>query len=93
MSVQPVGAPGLEPVATATRRAASAEPPGSAESRRAARGPVPQDQVVVSEQARQLSQAAASGKSGTGLQLDPKKLRELAFPAASAPGIEPQDQQ
>jgi hypothetical protein len=44
---------------------------------------------VVSDQAQRLS-AAISGDQGTGLRLDFKKLRELAFPS-KAPGEAPTD--
>jgi hypothetical protein len=46
----------------------------------------PQDRVVVSDQAQRL----ANGEPGTGLQLDFKKLRELAF-RSKAPGEAPTD--
>ena len=46
----------------------------------------PVDRVVVSERARQLS-AGAAGENGSGLKLDFKKLRELAFPAPSAKAV------
>lgn len=49
----------------------------------------PADRVVVSDQAQRLS-AAIGGEQGTGLQLDFKKLRELAFPS-QAPGEAPTD--
>jgi hypothetical protein len=44
-----------------------------------------QDRVVVSDQARQLA-AVAGKEQGSGLQLDFRKLRELAFPTPSRDG-------
>ncbi len=82
MSVPSVQVYGLEQVPP-VRSAGSA---GAAPSRTGdeQRGPVqPQDQVIVSEQARKLS-AGGSGMQGSGadgeveLQLDFRKLRELA---------------
>jgi hypothetical protein len=87
MSVQSVQVHGLEQ-ATPVRVAGAA---GSAQSRSADAqgGPEqPQDQVIVSEQARRLSAGSASAK-GSGangeyeLQLDFRKLRELS--AAGSP--------
>ena len=44
-----------------------------------------QDRVVVSDQARQLA-TVAGNEQGSGLQLDFRKLRELAFPSPSRVG-------
>ncbi len=89
MSVQSVQLHGLEQVPPVR----IAGPAGSAQSRMAEeqRGPSqPQDQVIVSEQARKLSAGTGSGQStGSGadgeveLQLDFRKLRELAAASSS----------
>jgi hypothetical protein len=90
MSVQSVQLHGLEqapPVRIAGP--AGSAPPRAADEQR---GPVqPQDQVIVSEQARKLSAGAGSGTSaGSGadgeveLQLDFRKLRELAAATSSS---------
>jgi hypothetical protein len=87
MSVQSVQVHGLEQ-APPVRVAGAA---GTAQSRSAEEqgGPAqPQDQVIVSEQARSLSAAGASAK-GSGangeyeLQLDFRKLRELSAASSS----------
>lgn len=81
MSVNPVQSHGAEPVAAQSRRPASAA--GAADPRASSGAFAPQDAVVVSDQARQL---AASSQQGGGLQLDFRKLREMAFPSQPAPG-------
>jgi hypothetical protein len=74
MSVQPVQSHSPDQVVTQGRRQpSSAEADGSHSSAFA-----PQDAVVVSDQARKL--AAASQQDGEELQLDFRKLREMAFP-------------
>ena len=75
MSVQPVQSHGAEQVVAQSRRAPSAAE--AADSRASAGAFAPKDAVMVSDQARQL--AASSQQQGEGLQLDFRKLREMAF--------------
>lgn len=77
MSVQPVQSHSPEQVATQSRRQPIAEATDSPSSAFA-----PKDAVVVSDQARRL--AASSQDDGQELQLDFRKLREMAFPGDRA---------
>lgn len=79
MSVQPVQSHSPEQVATQSRR----QPIGEATDSRSSAGAfAPKDAVVVSDQARRL--AASSQDDGQELQLDFRKLREMAFPGDRA---------
>lgn len=79
MSVQPVQFSNLEAPVASPRRPSSN---GSASA-----SPVtPQDAVVVSDEARRLSQAAPADPPA--LQLDFRKLRDLAFEAQSKQAAE-----
>jgi hypothetical protein len=84
MSVQPVQVHVLDPVASQARRPAATETAPAASSSRQASAESPRDAVTLSEQARQLAAASqsslATAQDGPRLQLDFRKLRELAFP-------------
>lgn len=89
MSVQPVQGNTLEQVASQARRPAASESAPAASTSARASLETPRDAVTVSDQARQLaaaaqrSQPASQGQEGPKLQLDFRKLRELAFPDPS----------
>ncbi|HWA56947.1 MAG TPA: hypothetical protein VG692_06825 [Gemmatimonadales bacterium] len=79
MSVQPVQIHSPDPGATLGRRQPSQ---AEATESRTTKSLTPQDAVVVSDRARQL--AAGSQQEDGGLQLDFRKLREMAFPSQPA---------
>lgn len=87
MSVQPVQGNTLEQVASQARRPAASESAPAASISSRASQETPRDAVTVSDQARRLAAAAQSSQpasqEGPKLQLDFRKLRELAFPDPS----------